>query len=110
MESYIILCCVGYDIIKLSGFSLLSIFFCNIIFFPAALLLFSQSKADFLILETGLGGRLDATNIIKKSLIDIITTIGKDHQEFLGTSLKKITNETENGNGCESDCGMEVKG
>ncbi|MDC0195146.1 bifunctional folylpolyglutamate synthase/dihydrofolate synthase [Alphaproteobacteria bacterium] len=59
----------------------------------AALLLFSQSKADFLILETGLGGRLDATNIIKKSLIDIITTIGKDHQEFLGTSIKKIANE-----------------
>ena len=59
----------------------------------AAFFLFSQSKADFLILETGLGGRLDATNIIKKSLVDIITTIGKDHQEFLGTSLKKITNE-----------------
>ena len=40
-----------------------------------------------------MGGRLDATNIINKSLIDIITPIGVDHQDFLGKSLKKITNE-----------------
>ena len=58
-----------------------------------AFFLFSKSKADFLILETGLGGRLDATNIIKKSLINIITQIGLDHQEFLGQSIIKITNE-----------------
>ena len=59
----------------------------------AAFLLFSLEKADFLILETGLGGRLDATNVIKSSLIDIITPIGIDHQEFLGETLVKITNE-----------------
>ena len=59
----------------------------------AAFLLFSQNKADFLILETGLGGRLDATNIIPNSLINIITPISFDHQEFLGKSLNKITNE-----------------
>ncbi len=58
-----------------------------------AFYIFSKRKSDFLILETGLGGRLDATNIINKSLIDIITPIGIDHQEFLGKSLKKITNE-----------------
>ena len=58
-----------------------------------AFYLFSQVKADFLILETGLGGRLDATNIIKKSLLNIITPIGIDHQEFLGEDIYKITNE-----------------
>lgn len=59
----------------------------------AAFMLFSKSKADFLILETGLGGRLDATNIIPRKLISIITSIGIDHEEFLGNTLKKITNE-----------------
>jgi dihydrofolate synthase/folylpolyglutamate synthase len=58
-----------------------------------AFYLFSKKKADFLILETGLGGRLDATNVIKDSLINIITPIGIDHQEFLGKSILKITNE-----------------
>ena len=59
----------------------------------AAFLLFSKHKADFLILETGLGGRLDATNIIPKKLISIITSIGIDHEEFLGNTLKKIAIE-----------------
>ena len=58
-----------------------------------AFLLFSNEKADFLILETGLGGRLDATNVIEQSLIDIITPISLDHQEFLGKNILKITNE-----------------
>ena len=59
----------------------------------AAFLLFSKYNADFLILETGLGGRLDATNIIPKKLISIITSIGMDHEEFLGNTQKKITAE-----------------
>ncbi len=59
----------------------------------AAFVLFSQYEADFLILETGLGGRLDATNIIPKKFLSIITSIGIDHEEFLGNSLKKITTE-----------------
>jgi len=59
----------------------------------AAFFLFSKEKADFLILETGLGGRLDATNVIKNCLINIITPIGIDHQEFLGKDIRKITNE-----------------
>ena len=63
------------------------------IFTATAFYLFSKSKAEFLILETGLGGRLDATNIVKKSLLNIITPISYDHQEFLGKNLKKITNE-----------------
>ena len=59
----------------------------------AAFVLFSRYKADFLILETGLGGRLDATNIIPKKILSIITSIGIDHEEFLGNTLKKITTE-----------------
>ncbi len=59
----------------------------------AAFVLFAQCKADFLILETGLGGRLDATNIIPKKFLSIITSIGIDHEEFLGNTLKKITTE-----------------
>ena len=59
----------------------------------AAFLLFEKNKADFLILETGLGGRLDATNIIPKKILSIITSIGIDHEEFLGNTLKKITSE-----------------
>jgi len=58
-----------------------------------AFYLFSKYKADFLLLETGLGGRLDATNIITNSLISIITPISLDHKEYLGRSIKKITNE-----------------
>ena len=49
--------------------------------------------ADFLLLETGLGGRLDATNVINNSLLSIITPISLDHQEYLGNSIKKITTE-----------------
>ena len=59
----------------------------------AAFLLFSKFKADFLILETGLGGRLDATNIISQKILSIITSISIDHEEFLGKTLKKITKE-----------------
>ncbi len=58
-----------------------------------AFLLFQQSKSDFLILETGLGGRLDATNIIPKKICSILTPIGFDHEEFLGKTIKKIANE-----------------
>ena len=59
----------------------------------AAFVMFAKHKADFLILETGLGGRLDATNIIPKKILSIITNISMDHEEFLGKTIKKITNE-----------------
>ena len=59
----------------------------------AAFLLFQKSKSDYLILETGLGGRLDATNIIPKKICSILMPISLDHEEFLGNTLKKITNE-----------------
>ncbi|OUW96203.1 MAG: hypothetical protein CBD97_01810 [Pelagibacteraceae bacterium TMED237] len=59
----------------------------------AAFLLFQKSKSDYLILETGLGGRLDATNIIPKKICSILMPISLDHEEFLGNTLKKIANE-----------------
>ena len=54
---------------------------------------FAENKADFNIFETGLGGRLDATNIFMQEKISVITPIALDHQEFLGDSLKKIAGE-----------------
>ena len=68
----------------------------NISFFEMTVALafeyFSKSKVDIAIIETGLGGRLDATNIIIPEL-SIITNIGKDHSEFLGDNIKDIANE-----------------
>jgi dihydrofolate synthase / folylpolyglutamate synthase len=58
----------------------------------AALLIFSESKLDYLILEVGLGGRLDAVNIIDADLA-IITNIALDHTEWLGDSREKIAFE-----------------
>ncbi len=59
----------------------------------AALVLFQKTNSDFLILETGLGGRLDATNIIPKKFCSIITPISYDHEEYLGNTIQKITKE-----------------
>ncbi len=59
----------------------------------AAFLAFSRIKADILLLETGMGGRLDATNCLPEVLASIITPISIDHQEFLGKTVAKITNE-----------------
>ena len=58
-----------------------------------AFIYFAEQKADTAVIETGLGGRLDATNIIEKPLICIITSIAKEHQEILGTSIEKIAFE-----------------
>lgn len=63
-------------------------------FFTAvAFLYFMQHKVDFAIIETGLGGRLDATNIVKKPVVCIITSISFDHTQFLGRTLSKIASE-----------------
>ena len=58
-----------------------------------AFFMFYENKADLTILEVGLGGRFDATNVIKKNLVSIISTIGIDHKEFLGSTIKLIANE-----------------
>ena len=47
-----------------------------------AFLYFYEKKVDFLVLEVGLGGRLDATNVIEKPLVSVISSIGMDHQDF----------------------------
>src|SRR6185312_11527232 len=59
----------------------------------AALLLFAQEAADILLLETGLGGRLDATNVVEKPLACVITPISIDHTEHLGPTLEAISGE-----------------
>ena len=59
----------------------------------AAFLLFSQVKADYLLLEVGLGGRFDATNVIANPLGAILTPISIDHVEFLGNDLAGIARE-----------------
>lgn len=59
----------------------------------AAFLAFADEKADILILETGLGGRLDCTNVIKSPIATIITPISYDHTEVLGSNIKQIAIE-----------------
>ncbi len=59
----------------------------------AAFQAFSQNRADFVLLETGLGGRFDATNVITGPALTIITPISHDHHEFLGDTLAKIAFE-----------------
>ncbi len=59
----------------------------------AAFLAFSRHPADYLLLEVGLGGRLDATNVIEKPQLSVITAVDYDHQHYLGTTLTEIARE-----------------
>ena len=59
----------------------------------AALCLFAQHPADIVLLEVGLGGRLDATNVIEAPLASVIAPVSMDHTEFLGNSLTAIAGE-----------------
>ncbi|HEY8950432.1 MAG TPA: folylpolyglutamate synthase/dihydrofolate synthase family protein [Rhizomicrobium sp.] len=63
------------------------------IFMCAAFLVFSRYPADALVLEVGLGGKYDATNVIPKPLMTVITPIGLDHAEFLGNDIASIAAE-----------------
>lgn len=58
-----------------------------------AFLYFYSEKCDFILLETGMGGKLDATNIIKNNICSVLTSISIDHTDFLGNSLEEITEE-----------------
>ncbi len=58
-----------------------------------AMLYFKLKKCDIVILETGLGGRFDATNVIKTNLASVITRIDFDHTDYLGDTLSKIAME-----------------
>jgi dihydrofolate synthase/folylpolyglutamate synthase len=57
------------------------------------LTLFARHPADVLLLEVGLGGRLDATNVIEHPLASVITPVSLDHMDFLGDTLEKIAAE-----------------
>lgn len=62
---------------------------------------FLRKNVDIVVLETGIGGRLDPTNIIKQPLVCVITSIGKDHTELFGNDIKNIAVEK---------CGIMKKG
>lgn len=59
----------------------------------AAFVAFSEAPGDILLLETGLGGRLDATNVIDQPILTAITPISLDHQQFLGDHIRSIAHE-----------------
>ncbi|MEO1919594.1 MAG: Mur ligase family protein, partial [Paracoccaceae bacterium] len=59
----------------------------------AAMLSFARSDAEYLLLETGLGGRLDATNVINVPRLCVITPISIDHQQYLGETIEEIAAE-----------------
>ena len=58
-----------------------------------AFLVMSKVEADVTLIETGLGGRLDATNVIKNPILTILTSISLDHADFLGNNLSSIAKE-----------------
>ncbi len=60
--------------------------------FVMAALYFSDKKCDYVVYETGLGGRLDATNVTEP-VVSIITSIGLDHMQYLGNTIEKIAGE-----------------
>ncbi|MDR0809945.1 MAG: bifunctional folylpolyglutamate synthase/dihydrofolate synthase [Gemmobacter sp.] len=59
----------------------------------AAFLAFSRVPADYTLLEVGLGGRLDATNVVTRPALSIITPVSIDHQQYLGETLAEIAGE-----------------
>ena len=59
----------------------------------AAFLYFQQQNCDYVLLEVGMGGRLDSTNVIEKPVLSIITSISLDHTAMLGNSLEEIAAE-----------------
>lgn len=61
--------------------------------FFMAMLWYEEKRPDYILLETGLGGRLDTTNVVKKKELCIITHIAFDHMEYLGETLREIASE-----------------
>ena len=58
-----------------------------------AFLLFEEKKCDLVVLETGMGGELDATNVVENTLVSVITGISRDHTSFLGNTLEEIAQQ-----------------
>lgn len=63
------------------------------VYTAAAYLYFAEKKPDYVVLETGLGGRLDSTNTIEKPLVSVITQVGLDHTAELGNTIFRIARE-----------------
>jgi dihydrofolate synthase/folylpolyglutamate synthase len=61
--------------------------------FFMAMLFFAEQNPDYCILETGLGGRLDATNAVSRKALTVITRISPDHMEYLGSTIPQIAGE-----------------
>lgn len=61
--------------------------------FLMAMWYFAKNCCDYIILETGLGGRLDATNSVKNKILTVITEIGMDHEQYLGNTYEAIAME-----------------
>ena len=61
--------------------------------FLMGMLIFAKEEVDYIVLETGLGGRLDATNSVRKPLACVITSISLDHVEYLGNTIPEIAGE-----------------
>ena len=59
----------------------------------AALLAFARTPSDYTLLEVGLGGRLDATNVVDQPVLSVITPVSLDHQQYLGDTLPEIAGE-----------------
>ncbi len=59
----------------------------------AAFLAFARTPADYTLLEVGLGGRLDATNVVERPALTVITPVSIDHQQYLGETLAEIAGE-----------------
>lgn len=61
--------------------------------FGMAIQYFDNEKCDIVILETGMGGRLDSTNVIPSAEVSVVTNVGLDHQQFLGQTIREIATE-----------------
>lgn len=89
LEAFLKIKCEIEELVK-EGYPHPTFFECMV---AMASVIFEREQVDYQIMETGLGGRLDATNIIEKPLAAVITSIGYDHMEYLGESLDEITGE-----------------
>lgn len=79
------------DIVNVDGRQYFPTYF-EFLFFMA-MLLYDVYPVDYLVLETGLGGRLDATNAVARPLVSVITEIGYDHMQYLGETIEEIAGE-----------------
>lgn len=58
-----------------------------------AFMYFARQNCDYVVLETGMGGKLDATNIVKNTVVSVLTSISLDHMQFLGDTIEEIAQE-----------------